>query len=151
MDDFIAVHNLLNQLLSLLLVHAPDFLNAGLISLLEALKLLLEILKDVSVILIVLGLSNIDLLVLSLLLKELLLLVSDGLHDLTLLLLEVVSSGLVDLLTLLEHSEVELELLVVQFEDGLHVFHALLEGLHLLFKLDLLVGLSVGVITSNLL
>ena len=111
---------------------------------------MLKVLKNLSVILIALGLLDVGLLVLELLLEEVGLFVSYRLHDFSLLLLKVISSSLVDLLTLLEDSEVELQLLVVELEDSLHVFHTLLKGLHLLFKLNLLVSLSVGVVTSYL-
>lgn len=111
---------------------------------------MLEILKDLSVILVALSLLDVGLLVLELLLEEVGLFVSDRLHDFSLLLLKVISSSLVNLLTLFKDSKVKLQLLVVELEDGFHVFHTLLKGLHLLFKLNLLVSLSIGVVTPNL-
>lgn len=150
MDDFITVHDLLNQLLGFLLVHAPHFLNTCFISFLEAFELVLEILEDVGVILVVSGHPNINLLVLCLLLQELSFLISYSLHNFAFALFEVIRRGLVDLLPLSEHCEIESKLLVVQLEDGLHVLHALFEGLHLLFKLNFLVSLIVGVLASEL-
>jgi len=83
-------------------------------------------------------------------LYEFSLFVSDGLHDLSLLLFEVVLGSFVNLLSLSEDSEVELKFLVIQFEDGLHVFHAFLKGLHFLLKLNFLISLVVSVFASEL-
>ena len=63
MDNLITVHDFLNQILGLLLIHAPDFLSLGVVSLLESLKFLLEILEYCSVIFVLLGQLEVDLLV----------------------------------------------------------------------------------------
>ena len=53
------------------------------------------------------------------------------------------------MLALIEHIIVEVELLLVELVNGLHVLHALLEDLHLGLELDLLLSLLVGVLTHN--
>ena len=54
-------------------------------------------------------------------------------------------------MTFTEHFEVENELLIIQSVDGLHVFHALFKDLHFSLKLDLLLGLLVGILAHNIL
>lgn len=69
----------------------------------------------------------------------------------TLPVLELGLSAVVDSLALLKDLLVEIEFLFVKTVNSLHVFHTLLKNLHFLLKLDLLVGLVVGVLRSNLL
>ena len=55
------------------------------------------------------------------------------------------------MLALVEHIVVEVELLLVELVDGLHVFHALFQNLHLSLELDLLLGLLVRILTHHIL
>ena len=45
---------------------------------------------------------------------------------------------------------VELKLLLVESVNGLHVLHAFLEDLHFLLELDLLLGLIIGILASQI-
>ena len=54
------------------------------------------------------------------------------------------------MLALVEHIVVEVELLLVELVDGLHVFHALFQNLHLSLELDLLLGLLVSILTHHI-
>ena len=54
------------------------------------------------------------------------------------------------MLALVEHIVVEVELLLVELVDGLHVFHALFQNLHLSLELDLLLGLLVRILTHHI-
>jgi len=148
-DDFIAVHDLFDKLLGLLLIHAPYFSGLGVVCFLEALELLLEVLEFVREILVGLGQTDVDLLVLLLLVSKLSLLVSNCLHDLSSPFLQALASLLVHLLTFPKDFKVEFEFFVVKLEDGLHIFHALLKGLHFLLKLDFLISLIVSVLRSE--
>jgi len=126
MDHFIAVHNFLYKVLSLFFVHAPDFLRFGVICLLEPLELLLEIFELRSEIFVGFGQTDVNLLVVLLLLNELGLLSSHSFHDFTLPLLEVFLRLLVDLLPLPEDRKVKGQFLVVKLENSLHVLHTFL-------------------------
>ena len=54
------------------------------------------------------------------------------------------------MLALVEHIVVEVELLLVELVDGLHVLHALFQNLHLSLELDLLLGLLVRILTHHI-
>ena len=148
MDDFITVHDLLDKLLGFSHVHLPDLTDASVVCFFEPFKLALEVLESIGKRLVVLSELDIDLLELLLLDLVVGLYISDCLHDSTSLSFKLRLGGLVDSLTLSQHTEVEFQLFIVQFEDGFHVLHALLQCLHLLLKLNLLVSLVISVTRS---
>ena len=82
---------------------------------------------------------------------EQLLLVSETILVLLELELQALLLLVEDLLALKEHVIVEAKLLLVELVDSLHVFHALLENLHLSLELDFLLGLLVRIIAHDLL
>ena len=96
MNDFVSVHNLLNEVASFLIVHRPDFLNAPIICLFESLKALLELDKLVSEKLVFLGVKRVLILSFSLLNPKGLNLVAEYLAIL-------VKFGFETLLLLVEH------------------------------------------------
>ena len=145
------MHELLNKITGLGIVHSPNLLNTLVISLFEPLETFLKLNKLISKVLIFLGEESVQ---------------SLGFSDLHFKCLqfftiigrvflesssETLSLFSEDQLTLLEDLVVEKKLLIVQSVDGLHIFHALLKDLHFSFKLDLLLGLLVGILTHHIL
>ena len=149
MNDLVSVHDLLDELASLLIVHRPDLLDALVIGLLEPLKTLLELDELVSEQLVVLGVRRVQGLGLILRLPEELVLFTIALH----ILLKLGPQALLLLeehrLALLEHIVIEAQFLLIQLVDGLHVLHALFKDLHLSLELDLLLGLLVGILAHG--
>ena len=151
MDDFVSMHELLNEVTGLGIVHGPDLLDTLVISLFESLETFLQLDELISEDLIFLGELCVQ---------------SSGFCDLHLesfkfitiahrVLIEssfeTLSLFSKDCLTLAQDLEVENKLLIIESVDGLHVFHALLKDLHLGLKLDLLFGLLVSILTHHIL
>ena len=115
-----------DELLRLLLVHRPNLADACVVRLFKSLVLGLQFLEVVGEGLVLFGQLDVGLLVRLLFFVEPFLDRIDQRKGLAPLLAERFSRGLVHLLTLFEDGVVELQLLIVEFENGLHVFHALL-------------------------
>ena len=145
------MHELLNKITGLSIVHSPDLLNTLVIGLFEPLETFLKLNKLISKVLIFLSEESVQ---------------SLGFSDLHFECLqfftiigrvflesssETLSLFSEDHLTLLEDLVVENKLLIVQSVDSLHIFHALLKDLHFSLKLDLLLSLLVGILTHHIL
>ena len=145
------MHELLNKITGLCIVHSPDLFNTLVIGLFEPLKTFLKLDELISKVLIFLGKESVQ---------------SLGFSDLHFECLqfftiigrvflesssETLSLFLEDHLTLLKDLVVENKLLIVQSVDGLHIFHALFKDLHFSLKLDLLLSLLVGILTHHIL
>jgi len=150
-DDAVGLDDLVDEGADLVLVHGPDLVEPVLVGLLKALELVLQLLELLRELLVVVRQLDVLTLVVLALTIELLLHCPKNVLVTALLGLEGVDGVVVDLFALLEDLVVELELLLVEAVDGLHVFHALLEDLHLLLKLDLLLGLVVRVLRTQVL
>lgn len=151
MNDLVSVHNLLDEITRLLIVHRPDLLDLLVVSLFELLKALLKLDELVCEQLVVLGEGGVEILGISHLDIELYLIISKTIFVLIQLKLQALLLLVENCLALIENLIVEAELLLVELVDGLHVFHALLKNLHLSLKLDLLLGLFVGVLAHDFL
>lgn len=134
-----------------MLIHGPYLVKSVFIALLEPLELVLELLELLSELLIVISELDVISLVLLALPLELLFDSSEYILISSLLGLETGDCVIVDLFSLFEDLEVELKLLLIESVHALHIFHALLEDLHLLLKLDLLLSLIIGVLRAELL
>ena len=150
-DDLVRVHDFLDEVAGLLVVHRPNLLDALVVRLLKLLEALLQLDELVGEELVVLSVQRVLVLRLRLLVLELLELLAQALRVLVKLRLEALLLLLEDLLALVEYVVVEAELLLVQPVDRFHVLHALLEDLHLRLQLDLLLGLLVRVLTHHVL
>lgn len=109
-----------------MLIHGPDLVKAVFIALLEPLELVLELLELLSELLVVISELDVVSLVLLALPLELLLDSSEYVLISSLLGLETGDRVIVDLFSLFEDLEVELELLLIESVHALHIFHALL-------------------------
>jgi len=150
-NNTIGLNNLVDKCTNFMFIHRPDFIEAILVTFFESLEFVLELFELLSELLVVV--SELDVLSLVLLALSLKLFLDSPEYILvpSLLSLETRDSVIIDLFPLLEDLEVELELLLIESVDALHVLHALLEDLHLLFELDLLLCLVVGVLGPELL
>lgn len=149
MDDLIAVHDLLDEILRLRLIHVPYLLDAHFIGLHEVLKLSLEIGELLSKLFVLNSEIAVSLLSLLLFGEKLLLYLALNFFELALLFSLRLNGCLIDLDLLLEDAVVESKLLLVELVDSLHVLHAFLQDLHLLLQLDLLLRLIVSVQVSD--
>ena len=129
-----------------MLIHGPDLVKAVLVTLLESLEFVLQLLKLFGEFLIIV--SELDVLALKVfrLSLELLLNCTQYVLIASLFGLEGGNCVAVDLFSFLKYLMVELKLLLVESIYGFHVLHALLENLHFLLELDFLFGLVVGVL-----
>ena len=143
MDNLVTVHDFLNEFLGFLLIHGPDLTDTSVISLLKTFILRLQLLEVVGKRLIFFCEVDVVLLMTALFLQEPFPNSTYQRHSLTPLLSQSLGSCVVHFFSLPEHTVVEFQLLVIQFEDSLHVFHALLQCLHFFFQLNLLVNLFV--------
>ena len=141
MDDFVSMHNLLSQSQGFRTVHLEHLLDALVVAFLETLVLLLELLKEFGELLIVFGQFVVLLLIVALLLLEFRLNTTHDILEFPLLLLKGVLGLVINGFTLAQNLVVEVELFFVQTVDSTHVLHALFQNLHLLLKLDFLLGL----------
>ena len=150
MNDLVGVHDFLDKVTGLLIVHGPNLLNTLVISNFKLFEALLELDELVCEQFVVLGVSRIQVFGFELLVLEL----GDGLAKRLSVLAQLGLEALLlfreHLLALVEHIVVEVELLLVELVDGLHVFHALFQNLHLSLELDLLLGLLVGILTHDI-
>ena len=149
-DDLVGVHELLNEVTGLGIVHSPDLLDTLIISLFEPFETFLELDELISEDLIFLGEFCVQILGFSDLHLE-------SLKFLTIIhripiksCFETLFLFSEDRLTLVEHLKVEQELLIIKSVDSLHVFHALLKDLHLSLELDLLFGLLVSILAHDI-
>jgi hypothetical protein len=145
------MHDFLNQVASLLVVHRPDFLDTLLISLFKLFESLLKLDELIREPLVVLGVVRVKFFGLSLLHPE----EPPFLSQSRVVLLQLLAESLlllqIHLLTLVKHIVIEAELLLVELVYGLHVFHTFLKDLHLRFQLNLLLSLLVGILTHDFL
>ena len=144
-DDLVSLHDLLNQVSGLLVVHGPDFLDSVVVRLFKSLVLLLEVLEPGCELLVLVGQLNVLLLEALGLDSELLGHLAEGDLGTALSVVEGLLHLLVDTLSFEEDLVVEFKLLLVKSVDSFHVLHALLENLHLGLQLDLGLVLLVGV------
>ena len=151
MNHLVCVHNLVDKLASLGIIHAPDILDTLVVCSLELFKTLLQLDKLVGEDLVLFGVVLILNLGLCKLISVQIHLVSESL----IVFLKLGSESLlllkVNLLSFIEHFIVEAKLFLIELVDGLHVFHALFEDLHLSLELDLLLSLLVGILAHDLL
>jgi len=112
-DDLVAVHDLLDEILRLRLIHVPDFLDAHLVGLHEVLELSLEIGELLGQLFVLNSEIAVGLLSLLLLSEELLLYLALHFFELALLLSLRLDGCLIDLDLLLQNAVVESELLLV--------------------------------------
>ena len=151
MDDLVGVHNFLDEVAGLLIVHGPNLLNTLVISNFKLFEALLELDKFVREQFVVLGVSRIHGLGFKLLVLELLDCLAKYLGIFAQLGLEALLLLGEHLLALVEHIVVEVKLLLVELVDGFHVLHALFQDLHLSLELDLLLGLLVRILAHHIL
>lgn len=109
-----------------MLIHGPDLVKAVFIALFEPLELVLELFELLGKLLIVISELDVISLVLLALPLELLFDSSKDVLISPLLGLETGYSVVVNLFSLFEYLEVELELLLIESVHALHIFHALL-------------------------
>jgi hypothetical protein len=150
-DDAVGVHDLLNELLGLRLVHSPDLLDPVGVLLLKPLKLLLYFLVELGLLLegpreLIIFLSEL----LPVLVVGVLVLLPLGLRGSQGFLIPIFCL-LVGLGLLSEHLHVKAKLFFVEAVDRDHVLHALFKNLHFLLEADLLLGLAVSVVGSDVL
>ena len=151
MNDLIGVHDFLDEIAGLLIVHGPNLLNTLVISNFKLFEALLKLDELVGEQFVVLGVSCIQVLGFKLLVLELSDCLAKRLGVFAQLGLETLLLLREHLLSLVEHVIVEVKLLLVELVDSLHVLHALLQNLHLSLKLDLLLGLLVRILTHHIL
>lgn len=149
-DYLVAVHNFFDKLFGLSVVHVPNFLNAVLIGLHKVFELGLQISELFRKFLVLNRQVFICFLRLLLLCVVTLNYLPLNLFVPAFFFLLVLEGGLVDANFLLKHAVIEVELLLVKFVHCLHVLHALLKDLHLLFKLNFLFSLVVCIFVSEL-
>jgi hypothetical protein len=125
-NDTISLNNFVNKSADFMLIHGPDLVKAVFIALLEPLELVLELFELLGELLIVVSELDVISLVLLALSLELLFDSSEDVLISSLLGLETGDSVVVDLFSLFEDLEVELELLLIESVHTLHIFHALL-------------------------
>ena len=145
------MHEFLNEVTGLGIVHSPDLLDTLVIGLFESLETFLQLDELISEDLIFLGQLRVQTLGFCDLHLESLKFITIAHRVLIKSSFETLSLFSKDCLTLTEHLEVENQLLIIESVDGLHVFHALLKDLHLGLKLDLLLGLLVRILTHHIL
>ena len=145
------MHEFLNEVTGLGIVHSPDLLDTLVIGLFESLETFLQLDELISEDLIFLGQLRVQTLGFCDLHLESLKFITIAHRVLIKSSFETLSLFSKDCLTLTEHLEVENQLLIIESVDGLHVFHALLKDLHLGLKLDLLLGLLVSILTHHIL
>ena len=150
MDDFVGMHEFLNKVASLGIVHSPDLLNTLVISLLEPLETFLQLDELISEDLIFLGQLCVQILSFSDLHLESLKFVTIAHRVLIESSFKTFPLFGENCLTLAQHLVVENELLIVEPIDGLHILHTLLKDLHLGLKLDLLLGLLVRILAHHI-
>ena len=127
-------------------VHCPNFIEPVLITLLEALKLILKLLELLGELFVIVGKFNIVSLEILALAIELLLDCTQYVLISSLLCFQRIDCHTIDLFTFLEYLIVEFEFLLIQSIYGLHVLHAPFEYLHFLLQLYLLFSLIIGVL-----
>jgi hypothetical protein len=148
-NDLVSPHNFFNHSFCFSVVHGVYFVNPVLIALFETLVLFLELLISLGELLVDLGVLVVFTLEIFLVLFKCRLLCPHHVSQLALTLLQILLVVSVRLFPLVENFLVEVQLLFVESEYSLHVFHALLKDLHLLFQLDFLFSLVVGVLTAH--
>lgn len=149
MDDSVSLDDLVDQLPHFVLVHRPNLIESVLIRLFETLELVLQLLELLSELLVVLSQLDVLLLIVLALSLKLVLDSSEDVSVPSVLVLQTTDCVGVNLFSLLQDFVVELKLFLVESVDSLHIFHALLENLHFLFKLDLLLCLVISVLGSK--
>ena len=146
MNHLITVLDLLAQSADLILVHRPDLVESIFIAFLKSLVLLLEEQEILGELFVVLGHTLVVVCEALVLRLEFCSHSPENFFVLSFPLLEVLKGLFVDLFSLLEHSVVELKLLLIKSVHSFHVFHALLKNLHFLLKLDLLLSLVISIL-----
>ena len=139
------MHDLLDQLLRLLVIHGIDFADSAFVRLLESLILTLELFEVLSEGLVFLGQVDVLLLMGALLIHKPFLDVTNERHRFTLLFTQQFGRRFVYFLALSKHAVIELQLLVVKLKNCLHILHTLLQCLHFFLQLNLLVDLLVSI------
>jgi len=148
-DYLIGVHDLLDEVACLRVIHGPDLLDALVIGLLKPLKSLLKLDVLIGELLVFLCVRVVNIFCLLLLNREECLLLKTNPFISSQFELQTFLLLLEYKLTLLQDDVIEDKFRLVKFVDGLHVFHALLEDLHLSLELDLLLSLLVGILAHG--
>ena len=143
------MHDLLDQVTCLLIIHRPDLLDLLVIGLLELFKAFLKLDVFIRKLLVLLGVVCVQVFGISHLGIKQFLFVSESIFVLVEFELQALLLLVEDLLALEEHIIVEAKLLLVELVDSLHVFHALFEDLHFGLELDLLLGLLVRILAHD--
>ena len=144
----ICLNNLVNQSSDLVFIHGPDLIKAILIRLLKALELVLEFTELLGELLVVFGKLHVVLLVVLGLGFELVFNCTQDVFVAAILVFKTIDSIGIHFFTLFEHFVIKFQFLFVQSVDSFHVFHALFEDLHFLFKLDFLLSLIISILGS---
>ena len=145
-DDFVSVDDLLDDGFRFAFIHLPNQFQAVIITLFKTLKFLLQLLKQSRADFELVGILGVGFLELSQLALIVLFDLADDLPKLALTILKNLFGFFINRRSLLQHFGVEIQLLLIQPVDGLHVLHALLQDLHLLLELDLLLSLVVRIL-----
>ena len=143
------MHDLLDEVTGLLVVHGPNFFDALVICLFKFFETLLEFDKLIGELLVLLCAFGVCIPGFGLLNSKLFDLFTKFIHVRVLLRPEALLLLREDILTLVENIVVEGQLLLIELVNGLHVLHALFEDLHLGLQLDLLLSLLVSVLAHD--
>lgn len=146
MNNSVCLDNLVDECTHFMLIHGPNFVEPVLITLLEALKLILKFLELLGELLVIVSKFNVVSLEVLALAIELLFDCTQYILISSLLCLQRIDCHTVDLFTFLEYLIVEFEFFLIQSIHGLHVLHASLKYLHFLLQFYLLFGLIIGVL-----
>ena len=150
MDDLVGMHDLFDEVSGLLVVHRPDLLDALVIGDFKLFKALLEFNELIGEQLVLLGVVHVSIFGFSLLYLELDNFLTELLRVLVQFRLETLHLLSEDQLPLGQDVVIKAKLLLVQFIYGFHILHALLKNLHFCLKLDLLLGLLIGVLAHHI-
>ena len=150
MDDFICMHNLLDQVSGFLVIHRPDFLDPVIIRFLKSFVLLLQVLEPCSELLVLVSQIDVLLLELGRLDSELLCDFRQSGFCPSLSLGESLLGLIVYAFSLKQYFVIEFQLLLVERIDSFHVLHALFQDLHLGLELDFLLILLVSILTHDI-
>ena len=149
-DNLVRVHDLLDEVSRLLIVHGPDLLDALVIGDFKLFKAFLKFNELIGEQLVLLGVVHVSIFGFSLLNLELDDFFTKTLRVLVQLRFETLHLLSEDQLSLGQYVVVKAELLLVQFIHSFHILHALLKNLHFRLEFDLLFGLLISVLAHHI-
>lgn len=149
MNDSVSLYNLVDESTDFMFIHGPDFVKTIFIALFKALEFILKFLELFSELLIVIG--QLDVISLEILRLSLKLFFNRSQYVLiaSIFSFQRCNCVAVDLFSLLQYLVIKLQLFLIQAIDRLHILHALFEYLHFLLELNLLLGLIVSILASE--